>query len=72
MNDHFDKSVSCMCGSTKKYGDYVACTNYEGQLRATKCKCFKNKLVALPTVAVKAVEMIMTNIWQQRILISHP
>ena len=44
MNDHLDKSVSCMCGSTKKYGDYVACTNYEGQLRATKCKCFKNKV----------------------------
>ena len=42
--NHFGKPVSCMCGSTKKYDHYVACTNYEGQLRATICKCFKNKV----------------------------
>ena len=33
-----------MCGSAKKYDHYVACTNYEGQLRATKCNCYKNKV----------------------------
>ena len=44
VNNDFGKPVSCMCGSTKKDDHYVACTNYEGQLRATKCKCFKNKV----------------------------
>ena len=28
----------------KKDDHHVACTNYKGQLRATKCKCFKNKV----------------------------